>query len=82
MLAAGERPFAGGMSVRSTNWSDSISSTRVFSSAGKPGDTTTVLRVFGSIAGVIVVIVSIEASEAGGGMLPKGAPVIPMRGEV
>ncbi len=60
LLAVGAQPLAGGISAKSTNWSDSIISTSDFSSDGSPG---AVLRMG---------FTPMEVSEASDGTTPKG----------
>ena len=45
LLVTGALPLAGGISAKSTNWSDKIVSTNNLSSDGSPGATTTILRM-------------------------------------
>ena len=85
LLVVGERPFAGGMSTRSTNWSDRMRSTRCLSRDGRPGAAT---MDFGMLAvdgrGLVNAGVVMPAArprvdkEAAGGMMPKVVPIKPV----
>ena len=74
------RPFAGGSSVKSTYWSDSMASTNALRIAGSPGATTIVVEVDPAEAprwGVLLIAVmglpNVE-EHVGSVLLPRPSP--------